>query len=85
MEYAKEGYELRTATFTENGIERDTDHMWKFYIMAKYGPAEDGGLEDIEFITCPKNLGNVPVLDGFKVYSDDDLALWIPDCQVSSS
>lgn len=85
MEYAKEGYELRTATFTENGIERDTDHMWKFYIMAKYGPIEDGGLEDIEFITCPKSLGTVPALDGFKVYSDDDLALWIPDCQVGNA
>jgi hypothetical protein len=53
--------------------EEDQEHLWKFHVLAKYGPANAGGLEDIQFVKVQKSLGHVPEVKGYTVLHDVDL------------
>jgi hypothetical protein len=55
------------------GVEEDQQHVWKFHVAVKYGPANGGGIEDIQFLKTPKSLGQVPELKGYTVFHDVDL------------
>ena len=79
----KDGYVLQNISLNESGVDREINYLWKFYILVKYGPIDQGGLEQIDFIRCSKDIENPPNLDGFIVFSEIDLAVDVPDCQVS--
>lgn len=73
MAHKADGYELHCVNLTEEGTADDQDHMWKFHVLAKYGPAGEDGVEDIVWLSCPKGVGTLPVLRGYEVLHDYDL------------
>jgi hypothetical protein len=68
-----EGYELCCVQLTENGPVEDQEHLWRFHVMVMYGPIEEGGLEDLVWLNCPKALGTLPVLRDYEILHDTDL------------
>jgi len=49
-----EGYELTCVHVDEDGRANDNEGAWPFFVMARYGPAEDGGVTGVAFVTVPK-------------------------------
>jgi hypothetical protein len=69
-----EGFELCCTLITPEGTISDQDHIWKFHVLAEFGPPDDGGLEDLMFIKCLKSLGTLPSIPFFDVLHDFDLS-----------
>ncbi len=69
-----EGYRLICTGITPYGPISDQDHMWKFHILAGYGPNDEAGLEDFIFVKCLKSLGTLPAIPFYNIYHDYDLS-----------
>jgi len=50
-----EGYELTCMHVNADGYATENEGLWPFYVMAKYGPAADGGVLAVEFVSVPKS------------------------------
>ncbi len=50
-----QGFELICLHVTPNGHRTDNEGAWPFYIMGKYGPAANGGITSISFLTVPRH------------------------------
>lgn len=50
-----DGYELTCMHVNADGYATENEGLWPFYVMAKYGPAADGGVLAVEFVSVPKS------------------------------
>ena len=78
----QQGYDLLCSELQESGVQDDADHLWKFFIMVKYGPSDKPGLEDIAWIKVLKALGSLPVVPNMEVLHDYDLSTSDMDCSI---
>lgn len=76
-----EGYDLSCVHLTAAGAVEEQEHMWKFHILALYGPPHEGGVEDIIFVSAPKGEQAALELEDYIVHGDTDLSG--PDDEVS--
>lgn len=77
----QEGYQLVCTNVTSQGSVSDQDHLWKFHILAGYGPNTEPGLEDLVWVKCLKSLGTLPQVPFYNILHDYDLSN--PDDDVS--
>ena len=52
----QQGYDLLCSEVTESGVENETEYLWKCFVMVKYGPSNQPGLEDMAWIKVLKAL-----------------------------
>jgi len=76
------GYDLLCSEVKESGVENETEHLWKFFVMVKYGPSNQPGLEDIAWVKVLKALGSLPVVPNMEVLHDHDLSTSDMDCSI---
>jgi hypothetical protein len=70
----QEGYQLLCTNITTHGSQSDQDHLWKFHILAGYGPNTEPGLEDLVWVKCLKSLGTLPQVPFYQILHDYDLS-----------
>ena len=60
-----QGYELTCLHINKDGNSEEQEGIWPFYVMAKYGNGEEGGVMAVDFVTVSKTLTPVaPAVEG---------------------
>jgi hypothetical protein len=77
-----EGYSLLCYQITPQGVEQDSEYLWRFHVMGRYASfasqgSQQVGIEDIQWIKCLKSLGTLPTLPFYKIMHEYDLS--VPD------
>lgn len=74
VQYQSYGFELLCTQVLASGPLADQDQLWKFYIMGSFGPSEQGGVEDVQWLKTLKSVGTLPSLPMFSIFHDHDLS-----------